>query len=228
MDTFQFKSQENLSLRQRVLNDIRNAIIGGHLKPGEKLKELDISKQMSISRGPIREALRDLEALGLVVSSPYRETTVADVRKEEVTELLIPIRLKLELFALKYSHAKRDEAFYGKLEQIVERMKKYAADGDLPALVEEDIQFHEQLLSLDDSSYTLQIWSGIVNRLRLHFIKNTSRFDDMRRVVDDHAALLSTLRSGSEEEIEALWTQHIQDEDCLLCFTDESENGDIS
>ncbi len=65
--------------------------------------------------------------------------------------------------------------------------------------------------------------SGIVNRLRLHFIKNTSRFDDLRKVADDHAALLSTLRVGSEEKIEALWTQHIQDEDCLLCFIDESE-----
>lgn len=226
MDTFQFKSQENLSLRQRVMNDIRNAIIRGNLKPGDKLKELDISKQMSVSRGPIREALRDLEALGLVVSSPYRETTVADVRKEEVTELLIPIRLKLELFALKHSRAKRDEAFFGRLEQIVERMKEFAANEDLSALVEEDIQFHELVLSLDDSSYTLQIWSGIVNRLRLHFIKNTSRFEDLRKVADDHAALLSALRGGSEAEIEKLWTHHIQDEDCLLCFSDHSESGD--
>ncbi|MFD0711817.1 GntR family transcriptional regulator [Paenibacillus sp. GCM10027626] len=223
METFQFKSQENLSLRQRVMNDIRNAIIKGHLKPGDKLKELDISKQMSVSRGPIREALRDLEALGLVVSSPYRETTVADVRKEEVAELLIPIRLKLELFALRHSLAKRDESFYDKLEQIVARMREFADGGDLSALVEEDIQFHEQVLSLDDSSYTLQIWSGIVNRLRLHFIKNTSRFDDLGKVADDHAALLSALRGGKEEEIEMLWTQHIQDKDCLLCFMDEAE-----
>ncbi|MFC5405947.1 GntR family transcriptional regulator [Cohnella soli] len=218
MDTFQFKSQENLSLRQRVMSDIRNAIIKGHLKPGDKLKELDISKQMSISRGPIREALRDLEALGLVVSSPYRETTVADVRKEEVTELLIPIRLKLELFALKHSVAKRNEEFYEHLETSVAKMKKFATDGDLPALVEEDILFHELVLALDDSSYTLQIWSGIVNRLRLHFIKNTSRFDDLGKVADDHAQLLSVLRSGDERKIEALWTKHIQDEDCLLCF----------
>jgi len=224
MDTFQFKSQENLSLRQRVMNDIRSAIISGHLKPGDKLKELDISKQMSVSRGPIREALRDLEALGLVVSSPYRETTVADVRKEEVVELLIPIRLKLELFALKHGSAKRDEAFYDRLEQIVERMKEFAANEELPALVEEDIQFHELVLSLDDSSYTLQIWSGIVNRLRLHFIKNTSRFEDLRKVADDHAALLSALRGGSEEEINALWTQHIQDEDCLLCFSGDTKS----
>lgn len=226
MDTFQFKSQENLSLRQRVMNDIRHAIINGHLKPGDKLRELDISKQMSVSRGPIREALRDLEAMGLVVSSPYRETTVADVRKEEVTELLIPIRLQLELFALKHNAAKRDDALYEQLEQMIERMADYAAKGDLPSLVEEDIQFHERLLSLDDSYYTQTIWLGIVNRLRLHFIKNTSHFSDLRKVVDDHAALLSVLRRGSEEEIATLWAQHIQDEDSLLCFIEETAEAE--
>ncbi|WP_139993429.1 GntR family transcriptional regulator [Paenibacillus paridis] len=225
MKTFQFKSQENLSLRQRVLNDIRNAIIQGHLRPGDKLKELEISQQMSISRGPIREALRDLEALGLVVSSPYRETTVAEVRKEEVVDLLIPIRLQLELFAIKHNVNKRDELFFEHLGNIVERMKISAANGDLISLVEEDIQFHEHLLSLDHSSFTLQIWSGIVNRLRMHFIRNTSKFTDLNKVVEDHAALLHALQNDSAEKIEALWTRHIQDEDCLLCFIDESESG---
>ncbi|WP_256756862.1 GntR family transcriptional regulator [Cohnella sp. WQ 127256] len=225
MDTFHFKSQENLSLRQRVMNDIRNAIIQGHLKPGDKLKELEISQQMSISRGPIREALRDLEALGLIVSSPYRETTVAEVRKEEVVDLLIPIRLQLELFALKYNLAKRDEVFFGNLSSIVERMKVSATNGDLFALVEEDIQFHEHILSLDNSSYIMQIWSGIVNRLRMHFIKNTSKFTDLHKVVEDHEALLNALQNDSAEKIEALWTRHIKDEDCLLCFDDESEQG---
>lgn len=218
MDTFQFKSQENLSLRQRVLNDIRDAIVGGHLKPGDKLRELDISRQMSVSRGPVREALRDLEAMGLAVSSPYRETTVADVSREEVVDLLIPVRLKLELYVLKHSGSKRDEAFYGKLESIVERMRELAAEGNLPAVVEEDIQFHEQVLSLGDSGYTRQIWQGIVNRLRLHFIKNASRLNDLARVAEEHAALLAALKDGSPERIEAAWTHHIQDEDCLLCF----------
>ncbi|BBI31907.1 GntR family transcriptional regulator [Cohnella abietis] len=225
METFHFKSQENLSLRQRVMNDIRNAIIQGHLKPGDKLKELEISQQMSISRGPIREALRDLEALGLVVSSPYRETTVADVRKEEVVDLLIPIRLQLELFALKHNVAKKDEAFFEHLRSIVERMKVSAANGDLLSLVEEDIQFHEHILTLDNTSYTMQIWSGIVNRLRMHFIKNTSQFTDLQKVVEDHTALLIALQNESTEVIETLWTRHIQDEDCLLCFHNESVEG---
>lgn len=227
METFQFKSQENLSLRQRVMNDIRNAIIRGHLKPGDKLRELDISQQMSVSRGPIREALRDLEALGLVVSSPYRETTVADVMKEEVVDLLIPVRLQLELFALKHSGAKRDQAFFAKLENIVEHMKESAESGDLFALVEDDIQFHEHVLSLDSSSYTIQIWSSIVNRLRMHFIKNTSQFTDLQKVIVDHEALLNALKHDSADKIEALWTRHIQDDDCLLCFLDESERGNV-
>lgn len=225
METFHFKSQENLSLRQRVLNDIRNAIIKGHLKPGDKLKELEISQQMSISRGPIREALRDLEALGLVVSSPYRETTVADVRKEEVVDLLIPVRLQLELFALKHNSTKRDEPFFDHLTGIVERMKISADNGDIFALVEDDIRFHEHILSLDNSSYTMQIWSGIVNRLRMHFIKNTSKFTDLQKVVEDHVALLNALQNGSTDTIEALWAGHIQDEDCLLCFHDEADSG---
>lgn len=222
METFQFKSQENLSLRQRVLNDIRNAIIQGHLKPGDKLKELEISQQMSISRGPIREALRDLEALGLVVSAPYRDTTVADIRKEEVVDLLIPIRLQLELFSLKHNQHKRDEPFYDKLAAIIERMRVSAGNDDLLALVEDDIQFHEHILSLDSSSYTMQTWSGIVNRLRMHFIKNTSKFTNLQKVIDDHLALLKVLRYGDIDQIEAFWTEHIKNEDCLLCFDEDN------
>jgi len=224
MDTFQFKSQENLSLRQRVLNDIRNAIFQGHFKPGDKLKELEISQQMSVSRGPIREALRDLEALGLVVSSPYRETTVANVSKEEVIHLLIPVRLQLEMFVLKQYLNKDNADFYKKLEQSVDKMRGFAANEDLVALVEEDILFHEYIISLDESSYALQIWSGIVNRLRLHFIQNTRQFTDLNKVVDDHKALLLAIKELSIDQIAALWSQHIQAEDCLLCFTNEAES----
>lgn len=218
MNSFQFKSQENLSLRQRVYSDIRNAIIRGDLKPGDKLRELDISVQMNISRGPIREALRDLEAAGLVVSLAYKETVVADVQKEEIIDLLIPIRLQLELFAIKYNIASFDEDFFQTLESIVDNMKKFADAADLAGLIEEDILFHQLILSYNPSAYTLQIWSGIVNRLRLHFIKNTREFTDLNRVPLDHMILLDALRTKNYVHIAEVWAKHIRDEDCLLCF----------
>ncbi|BBH20622.1 GntR family transcriptional regulator [Paenibacillus baekrokdamisoli] len=226
MATFHFKNQENLSLRQRVMSDIRNAIIQGHLKPGDKLRELDISQQMAISRGPIREALRDLEALGLVVSSPYRETTVADVSKGEVVDLLIPIRLQLEIYALKQIQSNWNDAMYQSLRDIVNSMKEAADNGDLVSLVEADIRFHESIVSSEDSPYTQQIWSGIVNRLRLHFIKNTKLFVDLARVPAEHEELLQALQNEPFERVKELWTQHILQDDCLLCFHDGPSTND--
>lgn len=221
MSTFQFKSQENLSLRQRIMSDIRNAITRGHLRPGDKLRESEISRQMAVSRGPVREALRDLEAGGLVVSSPYKETAVADVQREEVVDLLIPVRLQLELYVLKHDAPKMNASWLQLLKTAVDDMESSAAGDDLFALVEADIRFHEHLLSLDDSTYIKQIWAGIANRLRLHFIKNTRHFPDLRRVPRDHLALLHALEQREpHERIAELWTRHIRDEDCLLCFHD--------
>jgi DNA-binding GntR family transcriptional regulator len=216
MSKFQFKSQENLSLRQKVAADIRNAIIQGSLKPGEKLKEQEISEQMGISRGPIREALRDLEAMGLVTCLPYKETVVADVTKEEIVDLLIPIRLQLELYSIKYSLDRFDDGFFSALNENIARMDQFAADNDIAGLVEEDIVFHERILLWTESTYTQQIWSGIVNRLRLHFMKNTRHFPDLSRVPDDHRALVDALRTKDFTGITSAWEKHIQDEDCML------------
>lgn len=219
MVQFQFKNQENPSLRQKVASDIRNAIIHGDLKPGDKLKELEISEQMKISRGPIREAFRDLEAMGLVVCSPYRETVVADVQKGEIVDLLIPIRLQLELYAIKYNLDKFDDTWFDALDSIVAKMNIYASENDLFGLIEEDIRFHEHLLLSNESSYTLQIWASIVNRLRLHFIKNTQKFTDLNQVPRDHILLVEALKGKNYEQISEIWTQHIHNDDCLLCFS---------
>lgn len=219
MTLFQFKNQENLSLRQRVTNDIRNAIIHGDLNPGDKLKELEISEQMGISRGPIREALRDLEAMGLVVSLPYRETAVASVQKEEIIDLLIPIRLQLELYAIKYDLDAFDEDFFNSLDLIVANMKVLATQNELFELIEQDIHFHERILAFNESAYSLQIWAGIVNRLRLHFIRNTKQYTDLSQVSRDHALLLEALKTKNFDHICEMWAHHIRHEDCLRCFS---------
>ncbi|RAV13294.1 hypothetical protein DQG23_33340 [Paenibacillus contaminans] len=217
MTKFQFKSQETIPLRQKIATDIRNAIIQGDLKPGTKLKEQEISEQMGISRGPVREALRDLEAMGLVVSLPYKETVVADVQKEEIVDLLLPIRLQLELYAIKYSLDHLDEDIIRTLEAIAERMEEFAASGNIAGLVEEDIQFHEKILFIhSDSTYTQQVWAGIVNRMRLHFMKNTSRYSDLARMPAEHKQLIEALQSRDFVRIKEAWEKHIRDEDCLL------------
>ena len=219
MSQYRFKAQANASLRHRVADEIRTAIIQGNLKPGDKLRELDISEQMGVSRGPIREAIRDLEAMGLVICHPYRETVVDDVSREQIVELIIPIRLQLEIFSLKSGFREYDDDFYQSLERIIETMKTHAERQDLFALIEEDIRFHEMIVNFKGDAFTLQIWNSIVNRLRIHFIKNTPLFDDLGKVVQDHNELLEALKSQDEERIVKQWRTHIQHDDSLLCFT---------
>jgi DNA-binding GntR family transcriptional regulator len=88
---------------QQVVEILRNAIIMGTYEPGERLIEASLSTELGTSRGPVREALRQLENEGLVMSFPYRGAVVLGVSDEEVQEVLIPIRLTLERYS--FSHA---------------------------------------------------------------------------------------------------------------------------
>src|SRR6202521_5912686 len=91
------------SLRQQVASSLRDAILSGSLKPGQRLVEEEISQGMHTSRGPLREALRQLEQEGLVMSVPYRGSFVSRISTLEVIEVLIPLRSTLEGFG--FAHA---------------------------------------------------------------------------------------------------------------------------
>ena len=84
---------------QQVVEALRNEIIAGHFEPGERLIEATLSQELGTSRGPVREALRQLENEGLVMSVPYKGAVVLGVSDEEVQEVLIPIRLVLERYS---------------------------------------------------------------------------------------------------------------------------------
>jgi DNA-binding GntR family transcriptional regulator len=220
LSTYKFKTQKNFSLRKKVAQDIRNAIIQGNLKPGDKLKEIEISNQMGVSRGPIREAFRELESQGLVLSLPYRETVVADVTKDEVLNLLIPIRLQLELYVIEKKMTDFDEDLYQSLQKVIDKMEKYAIENDLYNLIEEDIHFHETLITYNDLPYLKHIWDGIVNRIRLHFIKNTKMYNDLNKISSDHLLLLEALKSNDFKMITHVWVKHMNNDDSLLCFSE--------
>src|SRR4051794_38330620 len=101
--------------RQAVLESLREAILVGRYADGDRLIEDRIARELKTSRGPVREALRQLEHEGLVVSFPYRGAVVLGVSEEEVHEVLIPIRLTLERFSFTKAHERMEEADFAEL-----------------------------------------------------------------------------------------------------------------
>lgn len=200
------------SLKHRIANEIRKLIFEEKLTQGQKITESQIAQDLDVSRTSVREAMLQLELEGLLVSSPYKETRVATITQEEVIELLIPLRIKIETYALKKGlpnwGVETKEQFRG----ILEKMKKAVIFEDLSTFIELDIQFHELIVLSSEMENVIRIWESIVHRIRLHFLYQNSKSGTLEKWLVEHEELGEILLSGKsvEEAVEAL-RNHIVD-----------------
>ncbi|WP_217145582.1 GntR family transcriptional regulator, partial [Streptomyces sp. AC627_RSS907] len=136
------------SRRETVADVLREAITVGQLPAGQKLTEAGVAAQLGTSRAPVREALRQLEQEGLVISYPYRGTEVLGVSQEEIENVLVPVRVSLEKFAFRKAMPRLTDADYAHLESLVRNMAAAAEAADAASLADEDIRFHEAVVTL--------------------------------------------------------------------------------
>ncbi|GAA3399718.1 GntR family transcriptional regulator [Paenibacillus hodogayensis] len=209
MSQFRFDEQKATSLRHKITDEIRRAIFQGKLNPGDRLREVEIANQMGVSRGPVREAIRMLEQEGLLVSLPYKETTVADITGEEVRDVLNPIRLIIETFAIRKALPNIGEHELERLSSFVLDMRNGAAQGNLNQIVESDLAFHEYVIGLADMPGLLGTWTSIYNRIHLHFTVQGRAYEDLNDLWKEHDKLLDVIREGDPERIASAWSEHV-------------------
>ncbi len=148
-------------LREQVINAIRDAIIEGKFKPGEKIPEQELAEQLGVSRTPIREAIRILEQQGLVLIVPKSGTFVAEVDSEELIDSLY-IRIALEQLAFKQAVDRLSPGQWnklvGKLSYILNCMKEAVEKGDSIAATDLDIEWHTLLIDASQNRHLSRIW----------------------------------------------------------------------
>ena len=196
-------------MRQRATDVLRAAIISGRLVPGDRLKEAELSEQLGISRAPVREALRQLEHEGLVVSLPYRATEVLGISQEEIAEVLVPIRLTLETFAFRRALPLLSGDDLDALGVLVQTMRQAGAIGDLDALAEADVRFHELVIERSGQQHCLQIWRSIQPRVRAYFRRDAPIHSRADEIADEHEELVDVLRRGDESQLLETLRHHI-------------------
>jgi DNA-binding GntR family transcriptional regulator len=193
---------------QQVVEILRSAIITGSYEPGERLIEATLSTELGTSRGPVREALRQLENEGLVMSFPYRGAVVLGVSDDEVQEVLIPIRLTLERYSFLRALEAITEDDVAELGKQIWLMEQAARADDLARIVEADLRFHEIVIAASGQTHTVQIWRTIWPRIRAYFYRY-GRGKDLHRMVDEHRELLTALQSRDPDWMLAVLEQHI-------------------
>jgi DNA-binding GntR family transcriptional regulator len=193
---------------QQVIESVRTAIISGRFAPGDRLIESALSSEFGTSRGPVREALRQLENEGLVMSFPYRGAVVLGVSDEEVQQVLIPIRLTLERYSFVRAIARMSDDDFAELGKQIWLMEQAGRSNDLIKLVEADLGFHEIVISASGQPHTMQIWRTIWPRIRAYFYRY-ERARNFEVTVEEHRELLAALQTRDPDIVLAQLERHI-------------------
>ena len=142
-----------------VIDELREAIVRGHFKPGEKLDQEEIAELLNVSRIPVRQALRTLTAEGLVKMYPHRGATVAELSREELEEIYF-LRGVLEGVAARLAAPKMDDAHIAKLQAILERMDQLT---DLDEWLDLNREFHNTIYEVINRPRLLEMIESLRN-----------------------------------------------------------------
>ena len=201
-----------MSLNRAVLSDqvkeiLLKRILDGEYSPGDRLVEMHIAQEFEISQAPVREALRELEALGFVESEPYRGTRVRAVTKSELTEIY-PVRAALEEVAARAAavHLARNvEA----LEAELEAMLAAAEKGDLYEEVQHDVEFHRLIVEASGNRVLQDMWRSLRIEART-LISVLKAHIGGYELAEMHRPVLEALAEGDAEKAGLLLRNHVE------------------
>lgn len=194
-------SVRNKSLSEQVLQQIFDAILRGELKPGARLKEGILAREIGVAQGTLREALQQLEYQGLVTKSNRRGTYVTKLSREDV-ENIYRVRLELEPLAASLAQEKMQEQRYAQLETLLSKMEEASAAGDLVGRCKLDLAFHQLIWTFSENPWLEKALNAICPPLFASYMLRSVMGDSYDHAKDDdeHRALLSSLREGSSED----------------------------
>lgn len=159
---------QKVPLREQILNEIRNAIIEGKFKAGEKIPEQELADQLGVSRTPIREAIRVLEQQGLLEIRPQNGTYVASLNKEESKDGLY-VRASLEELAVRQALERLTleewEDLCSQYEELLVEGRSAVAHNDPVAGIDFDTKWHILLVDAARNRSLSRIWrmTGVAN-----------------------------------------------------------------
>lgn len=218
----------DMPLRDVVFHTLRNAILHGDLKPGERLMEIRLAGVLGVSRTPIREAIRMLELEGLVVMIPRKGAHVARITEKDMNEVL-EVRMCLEEFAVRLA---AERITPEQAEALREASKDFAreveqAEGEnISSLAEADVRFHDIIYQATGNRRLMQLINNLreqMYRYRVEYLKDKSiRFE----LAKEHRAIYTALLEKDIKKAFYYTYEHISKQQTTIKkMVDEQQQG---
>jgi DNA-binding GntR family transcriptional regulator len=209
---------EPRALSRRIVDQLKRVIIAGELRPGDRVLETELAEQLGVSRGPVREAFRQLEQEGLLVSYPHRGTFVATVPEDEIEEVYA-LRAHLEAHAARRVVVERRDEALAVLGGLLDQMLIAASEKNLPSVADLDLQFHDTLLELSGYQGLHRIWrsmDGLVRARTYATLALPGREELIEYTAASHRPIVEAIRTGDPDIVDAAVKQHIHEVPSLM------------
>lgn len=200
---------DNLTLRERVYDHLRQEILANRYPPGSLLLEVPLAEELGVSRGPIREALLSLEREGLVEITPRRGAVVITLTKRDFLEAY-QVREALEALGIRLAVPRLTKADLDQLDERIERMEKDAADGDVEAFFEANASFHEALIEGSDNRKLVETYRRLMAQMGPYRRPSARLRGSLQRSVIEHREIVSAIRDRDVERAVDMLMKHIE------------------
>ena len=208
---FKVNMNEYLPLRDVVFNTLRQAILRGELKPGERLMEILLAKKLGVSRTPIREAIRKLELEGLVLMIPRKGAEVAEITEKSLRDVL-EVRRALEELSVQLACEKITKEEIRELERVAKEFQQVVKSSDITEIAEVDVRFHDIIYTATDNQKLIQLLNNLreqMYRYRVEYLKRDGVFPQL---IAEHEAIIRHIENNEKEKATEVMCRHIDNQ----------------
>jgi len=203
-----FEKLDHTNLSKKVVRAIRHQIFSGVLKADDRVVESEIARALGISRGPVREALVELEREGLIITYPRKGTYVNNFTYKDIEEIYT-LRALLEGHAVTRALDRLKEQDFNKLRDILNEISETAEKKDNIDVAQLDMQFHEEICKLADHKRLYITWKSLLAQIQMLSATVTEYYTSLKDVRKRHEILVDALVKGDRGYIKECFEQHI-------------------
>ncbi len=211
MDDLELNANAYLPLRDVVFATLREAILKGDLKPGERLMELQLAAKLGVSRTPIREAIRMLQKEGLAVTIPRKGAQVAAMTQKDMEDAL-QIREALEILAVRLACEHITKQQLAALEHNIALFEASVKANDLAQMAQADIAFHDMIYEAASNPRLMGVLNHLrenVYRYRVEYLKDDKNHP---RLLEEHRQIVAGLKRQEKEHVSEIMKQHLSNQ----------------
>lgn len=197
-----------LPLRDVVFNTLREAILKGDLKPGERLMELQLASQLGVSRTPIREAIRMLEQEGLAVTVPRKGAEVAKMTLKGMEDVL-EIREALDILACQLACTRITTEQLALLEEKKIAFEKSLKSKNVKEIAETDVAFHDVIYQATGNPKLVNMLNNLREQIYRYRVEYLKREENYPTLIKEHNEIYTSLVERNVANVTASIREHV-------------------